>query len=157
MFRRKRHPGDQAHTHGLPQEIAWGTARRALSWNQLWRDIRSAVRALRRERAFAAFAIFLIGLGAGLLTAMFALVDAVTLRKLDVPDPDSLFYVVALRETGHSGLRFSLFERLRENLDVADSMFATSNTFVPVSYEGRTETVLTEFGLAPRRIGAIKR
>ena len=104
----------------------------------------------------AAFAV-LITLGAGLVTTMFALVDAVTLRKLDVPDPDSLFYVVALRETGHSGLRFSLFERLRENLDVADSMFATSNTFVPVSYEGRTETVLTEFGLAPRRIGAIKR
>src|SRR5437667_376420 len=112
MFRRKRHPGDQAHTHGLPQEIAWGTARRALSWNQLWRDIRSAVRALRRERAFAAFAIFLIGLGAGLLTAMFALVDAVTLRKLDVPDPDSLLHIVAMREGRQSPLPYALFERL---------------------------------------------
>jgi len=128
-----------------------------LWWDQLRRETRSAVRALARDRAFAAFAILLITLGAGLVTTMFALVDAVTLRKLDVPDPDSLFYVVALRETGHSGLRFSLFERLRENLDVADSMFATSNTFVPVSYEGRTETVLTEFGLAPRRIGEMKR
>ena len=145
MFRRKRHPGDQAHTQGLPQEIAWGTARRALSWNQLWRDIRSAVRALRRERAFAAFAIFLIGLGAGLLTAMFALVDAVTLRKLDVPDPDSLLHIVAMREGRQSPLPYALFERLGENLAVADSLCGTSNNFVPVTYDGQSMTVFTLF------------
>src|SRR5947207_683580 len=145
MFRRKRHPGDQAHTQGLPQEIAWGTARRALSWNQLWRDIRSAVRALRRERAFAAFAIFLIGLGAGLRTAMFALVDAATLRKLDVPDPDSLLHIVAMREGRQSPLPYVLFERLGENLAVADSLCATSNNFVPVTYDGQSMTVFTLF------------
>src|SRR5437867_12754186 len=115
MFRRKPHPGDHFQTHGLPHEEGRGASRRALSWNQFWRDIRSAVRALGRERAFAAFAIFLIGLGAGLLTAMFALVDAVTLRKLDVPDPDSLLNIVTLREGRESPLPYALFKRLGEN------------------------------------------
>src|SRR5213593_78903 len=125
MFRRKRHNGDQSHTHGLPHEQDRRAARRALRWNQFWRDIRSAVRALGRERAFTAFAIFLIGLGAGLLTAMFALVDAVTLRKLDVPDPDLLLHIVTLREGRESPLPYGLFERLGENLAVADSLCAT--------------------------------
>src|SRR6266516_4728900 len=129
MFRRKRHLDDQFHAHGLPQEEDRGAAHHALSWNHLWRDIRSAVRALGRERAFTAFAIFLIGLGAGLLTAMFALVDAVTLRKLEVPDPDSLLHIVAMREGRQSPLAYALFERLGENLAVADSLCATSNNF----------------------------
>jgi hypothetical protein len=116
---------------------------RPLWWNNFWREMRSAIRALSRERAFAAFAVLLIGLGAGLLTTMFAIVDAVTLRKLDVPDPDLLINIVALREGKETSPRYAVYERLKENLDSADSLCATSNTFVPVTYDGRTVMVFT--------------
>jgi predicted permease len=76
---------------------------------------------------------------------MFALVDAVALRKLDLPDPDSLFTITALRNGRQTPIPYPLFERLRENLDVADSMCAADNTFVPVTHNGRTETVFTQF------------
>jgi hypothetical protein len=110
----------------------------------LW-EIRSAVRALARERAFTAFALILIMLGAGLLTTMFALVDAVSMRKLDVPDPDSLFGIFPLREGGRVGIPVALFERLRDSLEGADSLCGMSNTYIPVTHEGRTEILFTEF------------
>src|SRR5216117_2420988 len=106
----------------------------ALPWDSLWREMKSAVRALARERAFATLSVLLIGLGAGLLTTMFALLDAVSLRRLDVPDPDSLFHIVALRGGHQSPFPYALFERLRDNLPVVDSICATSNTYVPVTY-----------------------
>ena len=110
----------------------------------LW-EIRSAVRALARERVFTAFALILIMLGAGLLTTMFALVDAVSLRKLDVPDPDSLFGIVALREGGRAGIPVALFDHVRESLEGADSLCGMGNTYIPVTHEGRTEILFTEY------------
>jgi len=101
------------------------------------------MRTLFRERGFAALAVFLIGLGAGLLTTMFALVDAVVLRKLDVPDPDSLINIVSLREGQETSLRYALFERLRENPDIADSLCATSNGFIPITHDGPCDMATT--------------
>jgi len=60
--------------------------------------MRSALRRLARDRVFAAWIVLLISLGLGLLSTMFALLDAVRLRDLDVPDAGSLFQVVALKD-----------------------------------------------------------
>ena len=111
--------------------------------SQLARDFRSAVRALVHARAFAAVAIIEIGLGVSLLTTMFALVDAVSLRKLDVADPDSLINVVSLREGREAATRYSLFECLQTNLDEAESVSATDNTVVPITYNGQTVPAFT--------------
>jgi len=46
----------------------------------------------------------------------------VTLGKLDLPDPDSLLHIVAMREGRESPLRYALFERLGENLAFVDSL-----------------------------------
>ena len=89
MFRRKRaFRGFVTENEAQPEleEDQFHARGPTLWWDHLWREMRSAVRALARERAFAAFAILLIALGAGLVTTMFALVDAVSLRKLDVPN-----------------------------------------------------------------------
>src|SRR2546426_6097834 len=148
MFRRKRaFRGFVTENAAQPEleEDQFHARGPTLWWDHLWREMRSAVRALARERAFAAFAILLIGLGAGLVTTMFALVDAVSLRKLDVPDPDSLFGIVALREGRITALPFALFERLKDNLEVADSLSAMDNTYIPITHDGRTDTLLTEF------------
>ena len=94
-------------------------------------------RIIIRERTFALAAVMLIALGAGLLTTMFALVDAITLRKLDVPDPDSLVNIVALKEGRPTEIPYTIFDRLRQDLDIADSLCATGNALTPVTYDGR--------------------
>ncbi|HEX5071270.1 MAG TPA: ABC transporter permease [Vicinamibacterales bacterium] len=54
------------------------------------RDLRYGLRWLRRSPGFTAVAILSLGLGVGVNTAMFSLVDAVMLRPLPVADPGSL-------------------------------------------------------------------
>ncbi len=53
-------------------------------------DLRSAIRWLLRAPGFALVAILSLGLGIGVNTAMFSLVDAVLLRPIPVADPGSL-------------------------------------------------------------------
>jgi hypothetical protein len=76
---------------------------------------------------------------------MFALVDAVSMRKLDAPDPDSLFGIFALRESRHVGIPIALLDRLRDNLEGVYSLCGMSNTYIAVTHEARTEILFTEF------------
>lgn len=112
---------------------------RGILWDHLLQDFRFALRALRRERSFAAFAILLIGLGAGLSTGMFALYDGIALRKIAAPDPDSLIHIEAVQDKETSGLRYSFFQGLQNRLDLTDSMFAWTGTVVPVTSGSQTE------------------
>lgn len=57
------------------------------------KDALLASRTLRKRPVFAAVCILTIGLGVGASTALFALVDAVVLRPLPLPDPDTLVSV----------------------------------------------------------------
>jgi predicted permease len=116
-------------------------SRRSLFWDHLLRDLRFAFRNLGRERSFAVFAVVLIGLGAGLTTAMFTLFHGVVLRKLAVPDPDSLVHIVSRTQGNQeSAIRYSMFQPLQENLDVVESMFGWNGTIVPVTHNGQTQT-----------------
>jgi predicted permease len=57
------------------------------------RKFAQAWRALARRRAFTAAAVVTIGLGIGVTTAVFSLVDAIVLRPLPFPDADQLVTV----------------------------------------------------------------
>ncbi len=58
--------------------------------NGSWRDIRHAIRGLRKTPAFLAIVVVTLGLGIGANAAIFSLMDQILLRPLAVHDPSSL-------------------------------------------------------------------
>jgi predicted permease len=56
----------------------------------IWRDVRCALRMLRRSPAFAAVAILTLGLAIGANVAVFTFVDAVLIQPLPFKEPDRL-------------------------------------------------------------------
>src|SRR5215216_3318060 len=75
-------------------------------FDTLPRDLRHAVRTLRRYPGFCAVVVLTLGLGIGINTATFSVVNAVLFRPLGFPEPDRL---VALHENlpGRQGVPFS--------------------------------------------------
>src|ERR1700759_4359992 len=61
----------------------------------LWRDMRYALRQLRRNRAFTFTAVITLGLGIGATTAIFSAVYALLLRPLPYPDTHGLVFITA--------------------------------------------------------------
>ena len=67
---------------------------RSFRWlDDAWRDIRYALRSLRRDRSFTTVAVLTLALGIGAVTTMFSGVDAVLLREPPFPGADRLVFV----------------------------------------------------------------
>jgi len=82
----------------------------------LAKDIRYAWRWLVRSPAFALVAVLSLGLGVGVNTAMFTLVDAVLLRPLPVSSPSTLMDVFTSGGDGdvHATTSYPDYVDLRE-------------------------------------------
>jgi putative ABC transport system permease protein len=106
------------------------------------RDLRHALRALRRERFVAALTILTLGVGIGVLTALFAIVSAVLLRPI-VPDQDRVVIVSKLDpQRGSFPVPLSLpeFAAWREqtrSFDVLSAVNHAATGTVPLAIDGQ--------------------
>ena len=78
------------HRSGNGQSAAVGSS--FLSLEFIWRDIRFAVRSLLKAPGFTVIAILVIAVGIGANTAVFSVINAVLLKPLTYPDPQSLVH-----------------------------------------------------------------
>src|SRR3954462_9273229 len=119
--------------------------------DQLWQDIRFAVRSLARARGFTVVAILTLAFGIGANTAVFSLVNAVLIRPLPFADPDRLVMLfeertgdpgrnvsghefVAWRERSHSFERMATFSYAGFTLTSAgEPTTITAQTVLPIS------------------------
>jgi predicted permease len=86
---------------GLVQAMEAVRDQRGLPWlDDLGRDLRDGLRALRRNPLFASVAVVTLALAIGANTAIFAMADAVLFRTLPVAKPGDL---VVLRQRGPAG------------------------------------------------------
>ncbi len=85
----------------------------------LWHDVVFATRLLRKSPIFTAAVVLTLGLGVGVNTAVFSVVNAIILRPLPVRDGDRLV-VIASQDTSNRTLRGMSFP------DVQDYRAATA-------------------------------
>ncbi|MFL5578843.1 MAG: ABC transporter permease, partial [Gemmatimonadaceae bacterium] len=64
------------------------------------RELRHAVRVLRRSPGFAIAAVLILGLGIGMATATFTVFDALAVRPLPAREPERVVTLNTLDETG---------------------------------------------------------
>lgn len=110
------------------------------------RDVRFAVRGLRRTPVFAATAVLILGLGIGMATAVFTVYHAVLLRRLPVHDQDRLVVLwgTARGTIGQVPLPYPSYLELRDGSRTLSSAAAyeyTTGARVPMHYGGTTLSV----------------
>lgn len=104
----------------------------------LLKDIRYALRWMRRSPGFSAVAILSLGLGVGVNTAMFSLVDSLLFRPLPVTAPDTLVDVFTSGGDGddYATTSYQDFLDLKAQNTVFTDMMGYSPMMAPLSLGG---------------------
>jgi predicted permease len=76
----------------------------SVSLESVWQDLRYALRGLRRDAGFTAFAVAIVGMGIGASATVFSVVDALLLRPLPFAEPERLVWITNRDTSGLSGL-----------------------------------------------------
>ena len=123
---------------------------RSATWESfvenLWRDIRFAVRSLRKSPGFSLVVVLTLTLGIGANTAIFTLINAVMLQKLPVPHPEQLYRLgdnnnccVMVGFQGGDNFvlySFSLYQYLREHTPEFEQLAAFESYVSDLSVRG---------------------
>jgi putative ABC transport system permease protein len=151
LIRWRRHEADLAEEMAFHRSLSgdrpFGNATLALEdaraiwiWRwaeEAWRDVRYAVRSMRRQPGFAVAGIGIIALGMGATTCVFGLLDALMVKSLPVEDPQRLVWF------GSPAFSYPVFQRARAQMPVFDGIFGWSVDRAYVDWSG------TPDGLAP--------
>jgi putative ABC transport system permease protein len=120
-------------------------ARRGAFFETLLQDIRYGLRMLHRSPSFALAAIVTLGLGIGVNTAVFSVVNAIVLRPLPVRDGDRLVVIASQRASSRT-LRGVSFE------DLQDYRRATVDLFEDIAGYSVGFLGLAPIGSEPQRV-----
>src|SRR5215469_11490403 len=107
----------------------------------IFRDLRYALRQLRRAPVFSVVVVLMLALGIGANTAVFSVMNAVLMQLLPVRNPHGLYYIRMAQgesqppgagNTGDPSTSFSepVFEALRQRSDVFQDLIG----YVPLSF-----------------------
>lgn len=112
----------------------------------LTRDVRYALRGLRRSPGFTAVAVATLALGIGVNGTIFSVVSAVLFRPLPVERPAELVSVYGrtVTEATHDALSYPNYLDYRAQTGTLSGLMAHTNFFANLSMHGSSELVVGE-------------
>ena len=118
--------------------------------DNLWRDLKYALRTLRRTPGFTLTAVLILALGIGANTAIFTLMNALLLRSLPVSDPSSL-----VRLTMNVQMDSNTIRNIPLNYPIIGSLSRRAKSFAGIFGWSGTDFVLSRNGVVRQYHGAL--
>src|SRR6201996_60301 len=118
----------------------------------MWKDLVFSLRTLRRNPLFTAIAVLSLALGIGANTAIFSLLDQVTLRSLPVGDPDRLVLLHtkysapgnSTSDTNETVFSYPMYRDLRDRDPAFSGVIARMGAGVTLVRQGAAEQASAE-------------
>lgn len=114
--------------------------------DNVWQDVRLALRLVRRSPCFAAIIVFTLALGIGANAAIFGVVNGLLLRPLPVADPSRLVTIssdaaIARGYTAGPGWTFAMWEELQPHVELFDGALAWTPARFDLAPSGERQVV----------------